>query len=330
MEEKAAAERAGKRAEEGVRSEPEPARAFLSRRIAEAEMEGEPLLLDGALGTELERRGVSCELPLWSAHALAETPEVLIRIHADYAAAGAEILTANTFRTQSRVLGRARESGIAIEGDARSLTRAALELARGAAVEADHRVLIAGSAPPLEDCYRPDLVPAPAELEREHREHAENLAEAGADLILIETMGSLREARAAGRAAARTGLPFCVSFISRGDAALLSGEPLAEAIEAVCEFGPHLVAVNCLPPTSVAGCLPTLRAASVPFGVYANLGAPMEGDGPEDRAEWRSPEDFASLVGGWVSDGASLVGGCCGTMPDHIRAISSDLRSRRA
>ena len=143
---------------------------------------GPPLLLDGALGTELERRGAPSALPLWSTHALLHRPALVQAIHREYVAAGAAVLTANTFRTQRRTLARA-----GLTEAAAALTARAVALARAAAAGADpaaDAVLVAGSAPPLEDCYRPDLVPDDAALAREHAEHARNLAAAGADLVL--------------------------------------------------------------------------------------------------------------------------------------------------
>ena len=144
------------------------------------------------MGTELERRGAPCELPLWSARALMDDPARVSQIHSDYAAAGAELLTANTFRTQRRTLARAGLGNRAAE-----LSREAVRLARKAANDAGpgRTIWIAGSAAPLEDCYRPDLVPGADELEREHAEHAENLAAAGVDAILVETMNSTRDSR---------------------------------------------------------------------------------------------------------------------------------------
>jgi S-methylmethionine-dependent homocysteine/selenocysteine methylase len=276
--------------------------------------EGPPLLLDGATGTELERRGVDCGLPLWSARALLEAPGSVSTIHAEYRVAGAEILTANTFRTQRRTLETA-----GIGERAAELTALAVELARRAGAG-----WVAGSDPTLEDCYRPDLVPDRDALEREHAEHAENLAAAGADLILVETMNSVREARAAARAAAATELPVVVSFVSWRDARLLSGEPLLEAIDAVAAASPVALAVNCLPASSVASCLPALCESDFPFGVYANLGAP-EATGEFRRSEDCTPECFADFATSWVEAGARLVGGCCGTTPAHIRAIAEQL-----
>jgi S-methylmethionine-dependent homocysteine/selenocysteine methylase len=287
--------------------------------------EAVPIVLDGATGTELERRGVSTPLPLWSARALLEAPDVLERIHRDYVEAGAEVLTADTFRTQTRTLARAGRGDQAPE-----LTARAVALARRAALDAApaRPVRVAGSMPPLEDCYRPDLVPADAALAREHAEHAANLVAAGADLLLLETHNCVREAVAAAGAARETGLPFWVSFVCDADAHLLSGEPLAVALEAVSALGPDLVGVNCLPPRAAAAALPILAASGRPFGVYANLGTPAvdTGKGWSDAC---TPRTFAAHAADWIAAGARAVGGCCGTGPAHVRAITRRLgRSR--
>ena len=284
---------------------------------------GPTLLLDGATGTELERRGAPTRLPLWSAHALLGEPALVARIHRDYVEAGAEIVTANTFRTQARTLARAGVGGSAC---ARELCALAVSLARGAADAApDGRaVWVAGSMPPLEDCYRPDLVPEAAALAREHAEHARHLAEAGADLLLVETMNTIREALAAARAARSTRLPLWVSFACDGAARLLSGETLADALAALHELAPELVGVNCLPPAAVAASLRVLGESGRPFGVYANLGAPSDGDG-WTRSDDCSPAAFAEHALGWRAAGARAVGGCCGTRPDHIRAMRAAL-----
>lgn len=281
------------------------------------------LVLDGATGTELERRQVPTSLPLWSAHALIQAPDLVAAIHADYAAAGADILTANTFRTQRRTLARGGWGDRAGE-----LTSLAVELARRAALPfaGERRVHVVGSAPTLEDCYRPDLVPDDAALRREHAEHAEHLAEAGVDAILVETMNTVREAAAALRAARATGLPALLSFVCWNGARLLSGEPLCDGLAAALPEMPAAVLVNCLPPSNVAACLPVLRDSAFPFGVYPNLGAPV-GEAGRERSEECEPTAFAELAVKWRAAGARILGGCCGTTPTHIHALAQRLRS---
>ncbi len=279
-----------------------------------------PLLLDGATGTELERRGVPCDLPLWSTHALLDCPDRVAAVHADYVAADAEALTANTFRTQRRTLARA-----GLGERARELTALAVRLARGAGAAAGRPVFVLGSAPPLEDCYRPDLVPEAGALAREHAEHLENLAAAGVDGVLIETMNTLREARACAGAARDVGLPAIVSFVCGERARLLSGEPLGDALAALADLPRIAVGVNCLPPSRLPACVAVLRDSGQRFGVYANLGGPDDAAGPF-RGEELTPDAFAELAAGWLGAGACYIGGCCGTGPAHIRALATRLR----
>jgi S-methylmethionine-dependent homocysteine/selenocysteine methylase len=282
-----------------------------------------PLVLDGATGTELERRGAPVSLPLWSAHALIHAKDLVAEIHAEYAAAGADLLTANTFRTHRRSLARGGLADRAAE-----FTQRAVTLAREAArpFASDRPIWILGSAAPLEDCYRPDLVPSPTELQREHAQHAEHLANSGVDAILVETMNNGREAIAALSAARFVGVPALVSFVCWDGDRLLSGEPLCEALDAVAREHPLGVLVNCLPPSNVAACLPPLRASEMPFGVYPNLGTPDEPMGQVRREEC-SPSEFADIAAGWRDCGARLLGGCCGTQPAHIRSLVQRLRS---
>jgi S-methylmethionine-dependent homocysteine/selenocysteine methylase len=284
-------------------------------RLAERLRRAAPLLLDGATGTELERRGIATRLPLWSADALIRAPEVVESIHRDYLEAGAEAITANTFRTQRRTLAREGLGERAAE-----LTALAVRLARQASAAGAQAPLVLGSDPPLEDCYRPDLVPDEAALAREHAEHCANLAAAGVDAILCETHNTLREACAAARAASATGLPVLVSFVCWEGATLLSGERLDDAVQALRPLRPAALLVNCLPPPNVMACLAVLAGAKLPFGAYANLGAPDDSTGFR-RSEAVSPRGFAEAAAEWVRAGARLIGGCCGTTPSHIEAI---------
>jgi len=283
--------------------------------------EGPPLLLDGALGTELERRGAACALPLWSARALLDAPALVRAIHADYVAAGCELLTANTFRTQRRTLDRAGLGDRTAE-----LVARAVRLAREAAATAGRPVLIAGSLAPLEDCWHPERVPEAATLAREHAEQARHLAEAGADAILVETMGTLREAQAGVAAAVATGLPCLASLCCGPGARLLSGEPLAEALAALAPLGPVALLVNCLPAADADACLAALAGCGLPFGVQPNLGAPgATPDAP--RRDELNPAAFAAFGARWIARGARALGGCCGTTPAHLRALHERMRA---
>ncbi|HQZ98702.1 MAG TPA: homocysteine S-methyltransferase family protein, partial [Thermoflexales bacterium] len=268
------------------------------------------IILDGALGTELTRRGENTNLPLWSARALMDAPQVVAQIHADYLAAGAEVLTANTFRTNFRTF---EHAGLPNPHTlARDLTFKAVALAKNAG-----NAKVAGSLAPLEDCYTPELVPDDETLAREHAEHAINLSEAGCDLILVETMNTIREAVAGAKAAAQTGKPIWVSFTLNKHNDLISGEKLADAVQAVLPFNPQAILVNCIPVAQIAGALRVLRRAApaaLPIGAYGNVGH------VDDVTGWTlthavTPSAYAQAAQEWRKIGATIIGGCCGTTP---------------
>lgn len=287
------------------------------RSLPERLAAGEILLLDGATGTEIERRGLHTYLPLWSALGLMEQPELVRAIHEDYARAGADILTANTFRTTARTLAHAGHDP-ALAAD---LTRLAVRLAREAASGSSRDVLIAGSIAPLEDCYSPWLSPPADVAYEEHRAHARNLAAAGVDVLMIETMPVIHEAVAAVHAAVTTGLPVTASFVLGSDGRLLSGETLADAVHAVAPLGVCAMLVNCSPIDTITEALKGLRALTdLPIGGYANLGT------VDDTVGWKADEHtsgpaYAAVAEGWLRAGAQIIGGCCGTRPEHIAAL---------
>ena len=273
------------------------------------------LLLDAALGTELSRRGAPSAPPLWSARAVLERPDLVLAVHRENVEAGADVLTAATFRTQPRLLGAA----------ARDATRRAVALAREASAMRPG-ILVAGSVAPVEDCWRPDLVPADAELARLHALHAEALAGSGVDLLLLETFGTAREWRAAARAAAETGLPVVACATTRADGALLTGEPLAAAARALLDLPvpPAALGVSCVPARRLGESLALLAAAApgLPLAAYGNTGLPLD-ESAGLFAEPVPPEEYAEKARGWVALGARLVGGCCGTRAARGAALAA-------
>lgn len=276
-----------------------------------------PLILDGAMGTELQRRGANVGLPLWSAHPLLEHLELVLQVHMDYLDAGADIITADTFRTTPRTFRRAGAPDRSQE-----MTERAIGLARLARETVSrHPALIAASMGPLEDCYRPDLVPAEEELEDEHGQQARRLS-GGSDFLLLETIGTVREAVAVCRAAREAGKEFVISFLCREEGSLYSGEPLEAAVELVAPFGPAAISVNCTPARALGRALATLAdATTLPLGAYGNVGIaggeqgePFVRDVREGEYVWCALE--------WLTLGASIIGGCCGTTPEYIRRLA--------
>lgn len=285
------------------------------------------MLLDGATGTELDRRGVDVGLPLWSARAMIEAPDVLEAVHRDYLEAGAQAVTTNTFRTHRRSLAK---EGF---GDrAESLTRDAVAIAVAARDAINPEAVVLGSVAPLEDCYSPDLAPDADTCRREHAQLIDQLVDAGVDLVLVQTMSSAHESLAAAaaaqeRAPGNWAISFCLAPGEPG--MLMDGTPLSEVVP---ELGsPRFVGINCIAATLLADQVQHLRSlvdGATPVAACGNVGY------PDDETGWINtdaiePTIYAELAQSWIEAGAGIVGGCCGTTPATIRAIRSrwDLQS---
>ena len=280
--------------------------------------ESGPLILDGATGTELERLGVAPDPPLWSSRAIFESPELVEKVHTDHARAGADVVITNTFRCGPRALSKA-----GLEDQGAKLVSSAVALARRT------DAIVGVSVAPAEDCYQPESVPGPEELEREHQKLADWIAEASPDLVWIETMNTAREAEAAARAASERGLPFAVNFVLSEENTLLSGEPISAGFDAVCGIGagPTCIGINCIPPKGATRALPRLLELAdgrIPVSIYAHVGNPKPVPG-WSFAQVMQSDEYAEAAGTWVTMGAQVVGGCCGTTAEYIRAICAVL-----
>ena len=281
------------------------------------ESESEILLLDGATGSELERRGVDIGLPLWSANAIINAPDVLREVHMAYLGAGAQAITTNTFRTHRRSLAKAGIGDRAV-----ALTKAAVDIAQRARDETNPRAFVFGSVAPLEDCYSPDLAPDEATCRHEHTKLMTTLIEASVDMVLIETMCSMREARAAIAAAqevapGKWGICFCLS----PGGTLLDGTGLSAIADVVADA--QYVGVNCVGASVLGDHVRSLRAALGPdmrIAAYGNVGFANE-HGAWVSTDAVEPERFANYAMQWIDAGASIIGGCCGTTPATIAAI---------
>ena len=271
------------------------------------------------MGTELTRRGIQTTLPLWSALALIECPDAVRDIHLEYVNAGTEVITTNTFRTHRRSLDKGGVSDRAEELTAMAvrLAREAIDGAPGNASSA----WVADSIASLEDCYSPDLTPDDTRLQREHEEIASTLAACGVDVLLVETMPTIREAAAATRAAVATGLPVWTGFACDTRGRLISGEAVADAATAVEALGAQALLINCTPTHGLHRALSQLAAASeLPIGAYGNVGH------SEDDQGWTltdaiGPQKYAEYAARWLDLGSRIVGGCCGTTPAHTAAL---------
>jgi S-methylmethionine-dependent homocysteine/selenocysteine methylase len=283
-----------------------------------------PLVIDGALGTELEGRGVNTSGKSWTARGLVSHPDLIYRVHRDYLYEGADIVTANTFRTNPRAL---KDTGL----DAEALTKKAVRIARKARREKNPLIRVAGSIAPVEDCFSPELVPASdAALVEEHRIMARWLDEARVDIILIETMSTLREALCALQAAKEESDKYVwVSIVPKdgegiGDEpTMLDGTPLDYAVARLKEGGAHLVALNCAPVSTMYRSMhifsKAAKRAGVFFGCYPNVSEKL----PDGSWNLRASDNnkMAICAVSWMKEGASVIGSCCHSTPRTTSAI---------
>jgi homocysteine S-methyltransferase len=269
------------------------------------------------MGTELERRGVDTSTPIWSAMALLDGVEVVEQIHRDYLDAGAEVIITNTFRTHRRNLEK-----VGMGDEAARLTSLAVAIAQKAVRDSGRNAWVAGSMAPLEDSYSTAKPSNHQEYLDAHTEMAQNLSAAGVDLLLIETMKYIREAEAAAEAASKTGRPFGVSFICKADGNLLSGEGIQDAVKEVEKHGPAFVGINCTPAAAIDRALAQLLAITkLPVAVYANPGH-TEDFQHWDESDAGKPAVYCHFAEAWIRRGVRLVGGCCGTRPEHIAELA--------
>lgn len=288
-------------------------------------LERRPVILDGATGTELDNRGVDTASPAWSGLASLHAPEVLEAVHRDYVRAGADIVTANTFRTTERAFFSVDESG-------KTWEKAAREAVRIARCAAEGKALVAASIGPLADCFSPESALVGPAAEREHGLLAGVLAETAVDLILFETFGVQAELEAALKAwlmeTKSSAIPFAVSLTTNKKGRLISGESLADAVSLAEGLGALAVLVNCIPVAHAGVALEELRAtATRPTGIYANLGR-AEPSQDWSGSAYLSPSEYADEASSWFGGGHMIIGGCCGSTPQHIRALVARLNRR--
>lgn len=290
------------------------------------------IVLDGGFGGELIRRGVVPGGGLWSAQALLDDPSEVKRLHRDYVRSGARIITTNTYSTIPSYLSKK-----GLEDQVEPLTRLACTLARDAVGEMKPTVTVAGCIPPLSESYRPDLV-FDAKLAKPVYRCMGKAMLPYIDVFLCETMSCISEAVAALTAldeidSSRSRLRF-VSFTldELPGNGLRSGETVKDAIDAVGPFQPAAILFNCTSPEAITeGIAASVKMTDARVGGYANRLAKvppnwtLDNEVPILRNEELTIDAYVAYAKNWVSQGASIVGGCCGIGPEYIKAVSDSL-----
>ena len=284
-----------------------------------ARIKQSPVLCDGAMGTLLYAKGIFInrsydELNL-------SQPDLIRGIHHEYLQAGAEIIETNTFGGNSFRLGRH-----SLADKVRDVNRAGARLAREAAKSFD--VWVAGSVGPLGTRIEPLGKTSFQEAREAFREQIEVLVEGGVDLLILETFGYLEEihqAMLAARDVSAT-LPIVAQVTIDEDGNCLDGSDPQTFVSKLEEWGADVIGCNCsVGPVAMLDAMERVRAAtSLPLAAQPNAGIPRSVDGR--NIYLCSPEYMASYARKFVAAGVRLVGGCCGTTPEHIRVMKSAMR----
>jgi homocysteine S-methyltransferase len=285
-----------------------------------------PVLADGAMGTVLYARGIfinRCydELNL-------SDPNLILSIHEDYLQAGAEILETNTFGAN-----RFRLTRHGLASKVAEINAAGVKLARQAVDHLQEKqagtAYVAGSIGPLGVRLEPLGKTGLDEARAAFSEQIRALADAGVDMLIIETMPALNEAREALLAAKETAphLPVLVMVTVDDESNCLDGSSPEQAAALLTESGANAIGVNCSTgPSTVLTAIEAMRSATtLPLAAMPNAGMPRAIEGR--NIYLCSPEYMASFARKAIAAGAQIVGGCCGTTPNHIRAMRSAMRA---
>jgi S-methylmethionine-dependent homocysteine/selenocysteine methylase len=300
--------------------------------------DGELVIIDGGMGSQLQAEGVPMDDVAWSARANLEQPDVVQRVHEAYIRAGAEVIIANTFAASRAALEPAGLGSRVAEAN-RGAVRAALRAREAAAARP---VAVAGSmssfcpiamdpgalgTPLGGPASEHPRFPGPADF----REQAELLAEEGADLIALEMIEARGYGRAALQAAAGTGLPVWlgISPVRLGDGSLGTlpelgdGDSFEDLLTVLADPAPAAVTVMHANPELTLDAIDVIRRHFAgPIGVYAETGnwAP-----PNWVFDGLTPGEYLQQAIAWADHGARLIGGCCGVGPEHIRLLADGL-----
>ena len=281
------------------------------------------VLIDGATGTEIERRGVVPSEDAWSATGALDGQDIVRSVHESYLDVGARIVISNTFSTSWQALVNA-----GLDEHFESLNHDGVGLARQAIDRTGANALVAGG---ISHWFFSGTAPTLDELDRSVTHQAEIMRDAGADLLMLEMMVDIDKTLTQLRAAQRSGLPVWVGFSTRvepdGSVILLDGIPLAAGVDAVAGEDIDLISIM---HTEVAHIDISLQILvehwSGHVGVYAHSGRWKESDWVYDGGI--SEAAYASAASRWLDLGVQVIGGCCGTGPGHIRALDEMLRER--
>ncbi len=275
-----------------------------------------PLVLDGAIGSLLQQRGVITDKVLWSSLANVIAPEEVIKLHREYINAGAEIITTNTFRTNPTAY---EQSSLKISIS--EFIKKSVELTRIAKGKTEN-IFIAGSNPPAEDSYQSSRKLSRNKIEANHKTHIDLLWENGVDFVLNETQSHLDEIKIICEHCNRNKIPFIVSLFINFDGKLLSGEPIDYVLDYLYLQAPIAVGINCVAPVTFKKIM-TQIIFKIPWGYYLNCGSGKYTDA--EIFEGVSTTEYIGIVDKYLEKNPLFIGTCCGSNPQHTKKIKEYL-----
>jgi S-methylmethionine-dependent homocysteine/selenocysteine methylase len=284
-------------------------------------------LIDGGTGTELRRRGIELDPVAWSAPAALTHAGVLAAIHSDYLDAGADVITTNTFGATRFVLEAA-----GLGGSFERIVRSSVAAAHRARDRSGRDALIAGSVSCFPPAFDAAGYPHPATEVAAYSELATLLAELGVDLLVLEMMEDTQHARRACDAIHAVGLPFWLGVSARraanGDLVAYDfpATRFADVLDSLLGYAPAVVNVMHTPAEDVTAALDALTARwTGAVGAYPEAGDTAQRKGGANV----DPAQLAAFAEEWLRRGIRVLGGCCGTSPEHVRALRTLLDEHR-
>ncbi|MGB3211367.1 MAG: homocysteine S-methyltransferase family protein [Desulforhopalus sp.] len=289
------------------------------------------IIIDGGMGRELEAQGASIDPPLWSANAFYTNPDIVKKVHKSFIAAGASVITANTYAITQYHLKNANKSDDQLE-----LLDLAYKKARQARDETNSNVRVAASLPPLSESYRADLVLDDELLEQEYTLLIDQAIKHQVDILLGETLSQAKEARIITKIAQKTDIPLWISFTVNETGNLRSGESLRDVAKELICHGVEALLVNCSTMQNIHSSIDIFQKLGQEFtfqyGAYGNRYSEIRKDYKlvlKSTAinEEILPAQYTDAVKSWTLKGASIVGGCCGIGPEYIKHIKQNINS---
>jgi len=273
-----------------------------------------PLILDGATGSLLEQKGFSSNDILWSANALINFPEEVLNIHLEYLKAGADIITTNTFRTNPFAFESVGRNDFHLYVDK------AVTICKNAAKNFND-IIIAGSNPPAEDCYKIERTISKEKLFNNHKRHIDRLIFNNVDLILNETFSHSDEIEFVCEYCSTNDFPFIISLYFDSNLQILSGERIEEVVDSVIKYNPLAVGFNCISENTFDKLNESVFN-KYKFGYYLNCGKiNLSGNFVCDI----SSDKYYDLIQKKKSTNLVFVGSCCGSNPDYTKVIKKAL-----